>query len=81
MGSQDYKWEITLFMPDVMEEEEEEEASSWVTITSLIPAFYLVTQPQIGIGNRGDFPRLCCPPSMEILCPAPSSRNRSNGGG
>ena len=33
--SQDHKWEITLVMPDVTEEEEEEEVDSWVIVTRL----------------------------------------------
>lgn len=36
---QDHKWEITLIMPDVAEDEPEEEVDSWVIVTRLNPIF------------------------------------------
>ena len=39
--SQDHRWEITLIMPDVAEEEEEEEIDSWVIVAALSLTFSL----------------------------------------
>jgi hypothetical protein len=40
--SQDHRWEITLVMPDVAEEEHEEDVDSWVIVARLNLAFYLI---------------------------------------
>lgn len=45
--SQDRRWEITLIMPDVAEEEEEEEVDSWVIAVSLSLTFHLTGSLQI----------------------------------
>jgi len=39
---QNYRWEITLVMPDVAEEEHEEEVDSWVIVARLILALSLI---------------------------------------
>ena len=54
--SQDHKWEITLIMPDVAEEEDEEEVDSWVIVPRPNLTLHLTSRPQIRVRNRGDLP-------------------------
>ena len=53
---QDHRWEITLIMPDVAEDEEEEEVDSWVIVARPSITFHLTSWPQIRVRDCGDLP-------------------------